>query len=179
MREDERDEDRSRRDVYVQARKRRRRLGLISFGAGPLVGVASRVADLYCEVAVVCDFADFHDLRLSDEQIGAQVLVLWSIVADLTHAEGAIHGEPPLAQIVAGQLGDRFDLKPDADLSEMSSVEKAKLFWEARSMEGELRDTLTGAKDAAGGQPIRSVAFTGHRTRKLIKRVEKQLAVGG
>lgn len=177
VREDERDEDRSRRDVYVQARKRRRRLGLISFGAGPLAGVASRVADLYCEVAVVCDVADFHDLRLSDEQVGAQVLVLWSIIDDLDQAEGAIGGKPPLAQILASGLGERFDLKPEADLSEMSSVEKAKLFWEARSMEGELRDSLTGAKDAASGQPIRSVAFTGHRTKKLIKKVEAQLGL--
>jgi hypothetical protein len=58
-------------------------------------------------VAVVCDVADFYDLRLSDEQIGAQVLVLWS----------------------------------------------------------------------ASGQPIRSVAFTGHRVKKVIKRVETQLGV--
>lgn len=179
VREDEREEDRSRREVYVQARKRRRRLGLISFGAGPLAGVASRVADLYCEVATVCDVADFHDLRLSDEQVGAQVLVMWSIIDDLEQAEGAMRGEPPLAQTLAGRLGERFDLKAEADLSEMSSVEMAKLLWEARSMEGELRDSLTGARDAASGQPIRSVAFTGHRTKKLIKKVEKQLGVRG
>jgi len=177
VREDERDEDRSRREVYVQARKRRRRLGLISFGAGPLAGVASRVADLYCEVATVCDVADLHDLRLSDEQIAAQVLELWSVVDDLGQAEGAVRGEPPIAQILAGRLGERFDLQPDTDLSEMSSIEMAKLFWEVRGMEGELRDSLTGAKDAAGGQPIRSVAFTGYRVKKVIKRVETQLGV--
>jgi hypothetical protein len=34
VRSDERDEEQSKRDVYVGARKRRRRLGLISFGAG-------------------------------------------------------------------------------------------------------------------------------------------------
>jgi hypothetical protein len=41
VRDDEHDEDRSRRDLYVRARKRRRRLGLISLGAGPMMGVAS------------------------------------------------------------------------------------------------------------------------------------------
>jgi len=49
VRADEHDEERTSRDVFTTARSRRRRLGLLSFGAGPMVGVASQVVDLYCE----------------------------------------------------------------------------------------------------------------------------------
>jgi hypothetical protein len=93
VRDDERDEEQSSRDVYVRARKRRRRLGLISFGAGPMVGVAGRVADLYCETATVCDVADLHGLDLN-EQV-AHMLVLWSITEDFVRAEGAMSGDRP------------------------------------------------------------------------------------
>jgi hypothetical protein len=43
--------DWSRRDVYLRARHRWRRLGLLSFGTGSLAGVATQLTVLYCEVA--------------------------------------------------------------------------------------------------------------------------------
>jgi hypothetical protein len=93
----------------VKARKRRRRLGLVSFGAGPLVGVASQVADLYCETATVCDVVAIYDLDLTDERIAAHMLVLWEIVDDLDAADAAIAGAPSIASLLGGQLLSNAD----------------------------------------------------------------------
>lgn len=71
VRNDDESGERSSREVYVTARKRRRRLGLIAFGAGPFVGVANQVADLYCETATFCDVAALRHLHVSDEAIAA------------------------------------------------------------------------------------------------------------
>ncbi|HUC00228.1 MAG TPA: hypothetical protein VMS11_10415 [Solirubrobacterales bacterium] len=171
VREDE-EEDRSQRDLYVRARKRRRRLGLISFGAGPMVGVASRVADLYCETATVCDVADFHDLGLDERQIGAQMLLFWSISDDLARAEAALRSEPPLVNLLTLKLAESSDVSLDGDLTRQSIV---TALWEIQRMD--LTDKVADAKRAAKGEPIRSVAFTGHRTKKLIRKAEAQLGV--
>jgi hypothetical protein len=172
VRDDERDEEQSSRDVYVTARKRRRRLGLISFGAGPMVGVASRLADLYCETATVCDVADLHGLDLSDEQIAAHMLVLWSIAEDFARADGAMRGEPPVAQILGGKLFEYLDLELEAQPTR-SAI--AKAIWQVQRLDPV--DAADDAKKMVGGQPLRSVAFTGHRTKKVIKKAEAQLGV--
>jgi hypothetical protein len=167
VRDDEEEDERSRRDVYVTARKRRRRLGLLSFGAGPMAGVASRVADLYCEVAVVCDVAELHGLDLGDEEVAAQMLVMWSVIDDLDIARGAMRSEPPLAAILGAQLLEQLDIEE----TPQTKLELAKAIWQIHSVDA------GDVKEAASGQPIRSVAFTGHRTKKLIKRAEAQLGV--
>jgi hypothetical protein len=172
VRDDERDEKQASHDVYVRARKRRRRLGLISFGAGPMVGVASRVADLYCETATVCDVADLHGLDLSDEQVAAHMLVLWSITEDFARAEGAMRGEPPVAEILGAKLFEYLDLELEAQPTKLAIV---KAIWEVQRLNP--LDVADDAKKAVGGQPIRSVAFTGHRTKKVIKKAEAQLGV--
>lgn len=170
VRSDEREEERSRRDVYVGARKRRRRLGLASFGAGPLAGVASRVADLYCEAATICDVADFHELDLSDTEIAAHLLVLWSIADDLEQAENAMQARPSVADLLGAKLVDPTGMTLPATLSKPAI---AKVLWEFHQLD--MKDTVTTARISISGQPIRSVAFTGHRTKKVIKKVERQL----
>jgi hypothetical protein len=168
VRDDEEAEGRSRRDVYVEARKRRRRLGLLAFGTGPLVGVANQLADLYCETALLCDVAEFHGLELSDEQIAARMLVLWSLSDDLDSAEGAIGSEPALADLLGARLlefaGERL---PD----ELTTRSAINAVWDAR---GALQEAGKGTTSGA----VRTVAFTGHRTKKLIKKAEAQLGVG-
>jgi hypothetical protein len=170
VRSDEREEEQTKRDVYVAARKRRRRLGLVSFGAGPFAGVASRVADLYCEAATVCDVADFYELNLSDAQIASHLLVLWSIADDLGQAENAMRGTPSVAELLGAKLLDRSGVALPETLSKPAIV---KVLWEFHQLD--LRDTVATAKSSVSGQPIRSVAFTGHRTKKVIKKVERQL----
>lgn len=174
VRNDERDEEQSKRDVYVGARKRRRRLGLASFAAGPWAGAASRVADLYCEAATVCDVANLHDQDLSDEQIAAHMLVLWSIMDDFEAAEKAMRGEPTVAKILGAKLLEFSGITLSEKLTKLTA---AKALWEFHQVD--IRGMVTGAKKAAGGQPIRSVAFTGHRTKKVIKKAEGQLGVKG
>lgn len=167
VREDEREERRA-RDVYVMARKRRRRLGLMSFGAGPLIGVANQLADLYCETATVCDVAALHGLNLSDEQMGAHMLVLWGVTDSHSAAERAIAGEPPVANILAAKLRGRAVEQLPERLTKRSAT---KALWNVRSTIGDARkDATTGA--------VRTVAFTGHRTKKVIKKAEAQLGVG-
>lgn len=167
VRSEEQGEERAARDVYVTARKRRRRLGLMSFGAGPLAGVANQFADLFCETATVCDVAALHGLSLSDEQIGAHMLVLWEVVDDQDAAQNAMIGKPPVANILAGKLRERAAEQLPETLTKRSAT---KALWDVR---GTIGDTGKGATTGA----IRSVAFTGHRTKKVIKKAEAQLGV--
>jgi hypothetical protein len=167
VRSDEQYEERDARDVYVAARKRRRRLGLMSFGAGPLVGVANQFADLYCEAATVCDVVALHGLDLSDDRIGAHMLVLWGITDDLDAAQKAIAGEPPVANILAGKLRERAGEQLPDKLTKRSVT---KALWDVR---GQLGDARKGATTGV----VRTVVFTGHRTKKVIKEAEAQLGV--
>lgn len=169
---DEDDDEETRRDVYVRARKRRRKLGLVCLGTGPMAGVANQVADLYCEIATLCDVAELHDLDLEDSQVTAHMLVLWSIAADRGEAEAIVRGEPPLAQILETELAGRAGLvKADEGWTPRSI---ATAIWDIQN----LRTGVIGdLKTAADGQPVRSVLFTGHRTKKVIARAEAQLGV--
>lgn len=165
VRDDEQGEERIAREVYVTARKRRRRLGLMSFGTGPFMGVANQFADLYSETATVCDVAALHGLNLSDEQISAHMLVLWGVVDDHDAAQRAMAGEPPVATILAKKLYERAaEQLPEKPTKR--SVTKA--LWDVRGAVGDARKSATTGA-------VRTVAFTGHRTKKLIKSAEAQL----
>jgi hypothetical protein len=170
VRDDEQEDERSRRDAYRTARSRRRRLGLLSFGAGPLVGVATQLVDLYCEVATVCDIADVHKLDLTERQIAAHLLVLWSISESLDEAQAAIDatGQRTVGAMVADRLGEHARGRLPEKLTKR---EAAKALWEARGLIGD-------ARHAAGTGSVGGVVFAGHRTKQLIKRAEAQLGVG-
>jgi hypothetical protein len=168
VRDDERREGQGARDLYVSARKRRRRLGLMSFGAGPLVGVANQLADLYCETATFCDVAAHKGWNLSDEQVGAHMLVLWGVSDDHEAARRAMAGEPPVAEILASRLREQAAGQLPDTLTKRSIT---KALWDVRGAIGDARKGTT--TDA-----VKTVAFTGHRTKKLIKQVEAQLETG-
>ena len=168
VRDDERVVDASRRDIYVLARKRRRKLAVVSFGAGPLVGVANQLSDLYCETAIICDLGILHRLSLSDEQVAAHMLVLWAVVEDIGVAEQAITGEPSLTRMLGTKLRDRANEQLPDRLTKRSIT---NALWDVRNATGEVR--RGGLWDA-----IRTVLFTGHRTKNFIKRAEVQLGVG-
>ncbi|HEV2857679.1 MAG TPA: hypothetical protein VGW80_04675 [Solirubrobacterales bacterium] len=163
VREDDPDEGRRARDVYVAARKRRRRLGVLSLGAGPLAGVANQIADLYCETATVCDVATLHGLDLSDEEIAAHMLVLWKVTGDREEALCLMQGKPPLAEALGLRLRDQAgEQLPD----QLTKASLAKAFWEVRATVGDARKAAVG-----------TVVFTGHRTKKVIEKAEIQLGV--
>lgn len=168
VRSDELVDDRSRRQVYVAARKRRRRLGILALGLGPLAAVANQVADLYCETAVVCDLADFHGKDLADAQVVAHLLVLWRIADDFDSARRSIAGNPPVANLLGRRLLEHLDQRLPDQPSRRSIV---TALWDVRADLGAARKGVTG-------EAFRAAAFTGHRTKNVIGRVEVQLGVG-
>jgi hypothetical protein len=170
VRADEHEEDRSARDVFKTARSRRRRLGLLSFGAGPLAGVATQVVDLYCETATVCDVAELHAIESTDRQIAAHMLVLWEMLDDLDEAQAVMAGtgSHSLRSIVERRVTEGVGIQLPAELTKRAAV---KALWDARDLAGEVRRV-------AGTGSVGGVVFTGHRTKRLIKKTEAQLAAG-
>lgn len=170
---EEKEDEATRRDVFLRARKRRRKLGLICLGTGPMAGVANRIADLYCEIATLCDIADLHGLELDDALVAAHMLALWSIVPSQGEAERVVRGDPPLAQVLETKLVDRVGLVKAEDGWTPRSI--ATAIWEIQYVQaGAAVGNLKGATD---GQPVRSVLFTGHRVKKVVRRAEGQLGV--
>jgi hypothetical protein len=160
------DEEETAREVYVQAKQRRRRLGLVSFTTGPLVPVATELTDLYCETATVCDLIDLHGLQQTDEEVGAHMLVLWSLAEDMEDARIAI-GDPSgtaMGALIYARLG-LADQEPA-----QSKKDLIKRIWQVQSQLGDFKENLgTGA--------VKGVMFTGRRTKKFIKEAEAQLGV--
>lgn len=169
VRTDEHEEDRSARDVFKTARRRRRRLGLLSFGAGPLTGVATQVVDLYCETATLCDAADLHTVELTDRQIAGHMLVLWEILDDLDDAQAVMAGtgSRSLRSIIEERVGASIAERLPEEPTKRAAI---KALWDARDLAGEIRK-------AASGESLGGVLFAGHRTKRLIKKAEAQLGV--
>jgi hypothetical protein len=159
--------ERGPRDVYVVSRKRRRRLGLAAFGTGPMIGVANQLADLYCEAAIIGDVAALHGMDMSDEGLATHMLVLWGIVENPEQGRRIFAGDPPLASLLASKLLELAGEQMPATLTKRSAI---KALWDVRGLIGGVREgRSTGA--------VRTVLFTGHRTKKLIKKAEAQLGV--
>ncbi|HUA74213.1 MAG TPA: hypothetical protein VL988_05575 [Solirubrobacteraceae bacterium] len=170
VREDEHEEDLSARDVYKAARSRRRRLGLLSFGAGPLAGVATRIVDLYCETALLCDLALLHGIDLNDRQVVANMLVLWGISDNLAEAEATMGGQAgggSLLSAVARRARESVGPAVPAKLTKRAAVQ---MLWDAREL-------VDDARKAAGTGNVGGVVFAGHRTKRLINKAEVQLGV--
>jgi hypothetical protein len=167
VRADEHEEDRSARDVYESARSRRRRLGLLSFGAGPLVGVATHIVELYCEMAIVCDLAELHSISLSDDELAAHMLVLWDVVDTFDRAVEVMAETAPcsLAEIIGLQVRKGALEHLPHRLSRKAAVQALA---DARRLLGD-----TPSRTASLG----GVVFSGHRTKQLIKKAELQLCV--
>jgi hypothetical protein len=168
---DEHEEDRSARDVFTTARSRRRRLGLLSFGAGPLVGVATHVVDLYCDTAIVCDLADLHSLELTERQIGAHMLTLWGIMESLEEAEAVMAGTSALSLMSIISRDIRADVAGRAP-DKLSKRAAIQLLAGARDVVGDAREAV-GAGSAGG------IVFSGHKTKQLIKRAELEFGIRG
>jgi hypothetical protein len=102
-------DDASPEEVRKAAKKRRRRLGIASFAAGPFAAVAGEASDLYSETATVCDVVDLHRLDLSDAQIGGHMLVLWGVTDDPAAACGALDGTGrPIAELLAERVNAHY-----------------------------------------------------------------------
>jgi hypothetical protein len=171
VRDDEPEADRSKRDVFETARRRRRGLGFVSFGTGPLVRVSNQVADLYCDTATVCDLADVHRLGLSDEQVAAHMLVLWAVADDYGGAQAAMGDATGVT--IAVLLSRRLlpeDMPAGGVPEKMRKRDAVKALWKARSA---MEDARSDARKGA----VSTVVFTGRHTKRLIEQAELQLGV--
>lgn len=157
-------DDVSRDEVVRDARKRRRRLGLASFAAGPFAGVAGEATDLYSETATVCDVVDLHRLTLTDAQVGGHMLALWGVVDDPAAACAALDGTgPPITELLAGRIGAEY---MEAD----SLTARIKVIWRNRNLMADLREkATTGA--------FKRVLRAGRDAKDLVERAERQLGV--
>lgn len=161
---DEDDEGLTPDQVRKDARKRRRRLGIASFVAGPLAGVAGEATDLYTETATVCDLADLHDLTLSDLEIGAHMLVLWNVADTSAEAQATLEGTGPA---IADRLRVRFDEVVQETMPEkVTVIAVIKVLWKVRSL-----------RDAATSGAFVRVLRAGAQTKEFLARAERQLGV--
>jgi hypothetical protein len=169
VRADELPEERSSGDLHKTAKRRRQRLALCSWAAGPFVGLANQTADLYCDTATVCDLVGFHRLELSDERIAAHMLVLWSIADDLDEATAAVegHDERRVTGLVMTRLREVSGTEMPETLTKRGAI---KVLWQAGGFVGDAHRTMTK-------RPVKAVLRPGKATRDFIERAEHQLGV--
>lgn len=107
------------------------------------------------------------NLEMSNEQIAANMLVLWEILDGVAEAEDVLAGtgERSLTQMLAERLRSRGAVGPPRQMSKRATVQA---LWQARHALGELRQ-------ATSTHSIRGVVFASNRTKQLITRAERQL----
>jgi hypothetical protein len=163
-RDDDDADDATHKEVHRAARKRRRRLGIASFAAGPFAAVAGEATDLYSETATVCDLLDLHRLELTHAQVGGHMLVLWGVTDDAAAACAALDGSGrPIAELLATQVNAEYQA---AD----SVPAKIRVIWKNRDLMGDLRER------ASSGAFTR-VLRAGSHAKDLIERAERQLGI--
>jgi hypothetical protein len=161
---DEEDGETSAKHVRKEAKKRRRRLGLASFAAGPLAGIAGEVTDLYTETATVCDVVELHALPLSDAQIGGHMLALWGFIDDPVAAAAALDGSGvPIAALLAVTVNARYQAAETVPA-------KIKVIWENR-------DVMSGVREQATSGAFSRVLRAGRDSKDVIERAEIALGV--
>ncbi len=166
---DDDDEPLTDKDVEKAAKRRSKRARRTALLAGPMVGTANQLVDLYCETATVVDLDRLHGLGMSDERIAAQMLVLWDITADVATAEASILGTGPSVQAL---LTGRFSAAAAERMPETKTKKAAiKAIWNARGLAGDMRERVMGERD------ITAVMFAGKRVKEFIARAEAALGV--
>jgi hypothetical protein len=164
---DEDDESLTEKQVRKDAKKRRRRLGIASFAAGPFAGAAGEATDLYPETATVCDIVELHDLPLTDLDIGAHMLVLWGVTPELAEARAALDGSGPTILML---FGNRYRSTVIGDDVEATVPNIIKAIWKQREVHAELRDAATSGA-------FKRVLRAGAQTKDFLERAHAQLGV--
>jgi hypothetical protein len=161
VRDDEAAAHASERKLKRAAKRRSQRLAIASLATGPFAGVTKQIADLYSDTAIVCDLVAFHGLDLSDEQIAAHMLVLWSVADDLSEATAAIEGgDGGVMGLASRRLAGEY--VPDR----RSAPALVKAVWRLRNV-----------RQLAPSASARDALMPGKPTRDLIRRAERQLGV--
>ncbi len=166
---DDDDEPLTDKDVEKAAKRRSKRARRTALLAGPMVGTANQLVDLYCETATVVDLDRLHGLGMSDERIAAQMLVLWNVTPDIGTAEASILGTGPSVQAL---LTQRFTEAAAERMPETKTKTAAiKAIWNARGLAGDVRERVMGERNITG------VMFAGKRVKAFIARAETALGV--
>lgn len=162
VRKDDEARELSDRDVFKAAKRRFRRLGVLSLPTGP---VGWRVVGLYCEAATVCDIVELRGEPLSDEAVAAHLLVLWGAMADLASAEAAIAGTGPsvLQALVLRYRSKVTERLPDP----MTKRAVVTLIWKQRDLMSDVREAATPG--------VRENVFPGKRVKAFIAQAHAQL----
>jgi hypothetical protein len=166
---DDDDEPLTDKDVEKAAKRRSKRARRTALLAGPMVGSANQLVDLYCETATVVDLDRLHCLGMSDERIAAQMLVLWNVTPDVDTAQASILGTGPSVQAL---LTRRFTEAAAERMPETKTKTAAiKAIWNARGLAGDVRERVIGERNITG------VVFAGKRVKAFIARAEAALGV--
>jgi tetratricopeptide (TPR) repeat protein len=143
--------------------RRNRRVAALSLATGPFAGVTKQVVDLYADTATVCELVALHRLELSDEEIAAHMLVLWSLTDDLSEARSAIEGRNGGVMAMASRRlnGSAAAFVPDR----RSAPALVKAVWQVRKLAS--APTATAVDVVRAGKPARD----------FISRAERQLGI--
>ena len=162
VRKDDEARELSDRDVFKAARRRYRRLGVLSLPTGP---VGWRVVSLYCEAATVCDIVELRGATLGDEAVAAHLLVLWDAMPDIASASAAIARTGPsvLQTLLARYSASMRERLPDP----MTKRAVVTTIWKQRDVMGEVREAATPG--------VRENVFPGKRVKAFIAQAHAQL----
>jgi hypothetical protein len=128
----------SEKELIRFAGHRRRYLGTRCLAAGPFVGLATKIVELYSETATLCDLVSLYGLDLSDHEVAAHLLVLWNITDDIAAASAAVDPDQPGTMAGFAITRARGNVKADASRS-VSLLTATKALWGMRGSVGEVR----------------------------------------
>jgi hypothetical protein len=159
----------SERELIRFASRRRRYLGTRCTAAGPFMGVATKLIDLYCETALVCEVAELHQLDLGDQEIAAHMLLLWGVTDDRGQARAAVDPARPgtIAGLVIGRARDELASESTQGIDALSA---AKALWS-------MRGSVAQVARPTGAQSIRGWLLARRRAKRFVKHAQRQLGL--
>jgi hypothetical protein len=151
------------------ARKRARRMGAISGLAGMLGQLPAEALQLVEEARAAIDIAAVQAPQRGDEQLAADLLVLWGLVDDLPTAEAITRRERPLL----GYLTEKYSEQVrDAIPEKWTPIATLKFLWKMRELRN-VRDVMPGG--IVRNIPVVGALPTALGAGKDMKAFQKQL----
>lgn len=136
---EEQDEDRT------SARKRARRAGFMTGALGALGGAPREALELVEQARAGIDIADEHEPPRSDEQLAADLLVVWGLVDDPAEAL-AFTTETAPDSLLATLTRDQYERVKDAIPEKWTVRATLKFIWKARV----IKDVVETARGGGG-----------------------------
>jgi hypothetical protein len=129
-------------DAGGDARKRARRIGALTGLAGMLGQVPAEALQLIEEARAAVDIAAVEAPQRSDEQIAADLLVLWGLVDDLATAEGIAAGTSERS-LLDHLVKTGAEKVREAIPEKWTPIAALKFLWKARELR-KVRDVMPG-----------------------------------